>query len=355
MKRLGLPVGISIFIAFILSMMQIQLDESMLLFDRFFQGAGWIQIAILTVYGGFLGYKMQDAGKSGVWRRRSWLIFSIWFFTQFLLGVVADERFLMTGKLHLPLPFMIAAGPVYRAQLTIMPILLLSSIVMTGPAWCSHYCYFGAVDQGFARLRAWGGPSRLRAYGLGLEDRDKEKLVRGKDREVRKLMRVPVRHKWIWKSTVFVVVIVGAWVFRMLGFSGLQTLIPALLLGGLAFVIMVVLSRRRGKMVHCLAFCPIGTLVNLGKYVSPFRMVIAPNCTNCMLCIPSCSYDALNEKDIKAGKPGLTCTYCGDCITSCKHTAIRYKFFKMSPKAARNLYLFLTISIHILCLGLARI
>lgn len=317
----------------------------MLLLNRFFPGAGWIQIALLVSYGGFLASKMQDAGKSAVWRKRSWLVFSIVFFAQFFLGILADERFLMTGKLHLPVPFMIAAGPIYRAQMTIMPVLLLSSLVLSGPAWCSHFCYFGAWDQ-----RSAGSVT----YGFRLQGGMEEKVKNDRLAAV-KLMRRPLRSKWIWKGSTLVVVVLSAWFFRMLGFSGLQTLIPALVLGGIGIGLMIFVSRKRHKMAHCVAFCPIGTLVNLGKLVSPFRMRIESNCTSCMRCIPTCSYDALNVEDIKKGKPGLTCTLCGDCVTSCEVSAIQYRFFNLSPKAARNLYLFITISIHILCLGLARI
>ena len=326
-SRYILPASVSAFVIFLLGMMEFQMDESMMAIDRFLKGYGWIQICLLALYGGILAYKMQDAGKSAKWRKRSWLLFSIVFFSQFALGIIADERFLMTGNLHLPVPFMIAAGPIYRAQMTIMPILLLSSIVLTGPAWCSQYCYFGAWDQVFASQK----PGTI------------------------KQMRRPLKGKWVLKSTTLIIVVVVAWAFRMLGFSGLQTLIPAIVFALIGIGIMIFVSRKRGKMAHCVAYCPIGTVVNLGKYISPFRMKIESNCTKCQLCIPSCPYDALNLKDIEAGKPGPTCTLCGDCVTSCKDGAIQYRFFKLSPKAARNLYLFLTIGIHVLCMGLARI
>lgn len=299
----------------------------MLVLDQFLPGAGWLQILLLAVYGAFLANKMQDASQSAIWRKRSWLLFSIVFFSQFALGILADDRFMMTGKLHLPVPFMIISGPIFRAQITIMPILLFSSILLSGPAWCSHYCYFGAWD--------------------GLSDKDKASSIRE--------MRRPIKNKWAWKWSFLVLVILSAWLFRMLNFSKMEALIPALALAGIGIGIMVFISRKRHKMVHCTTFCPVGTLVNFGKFISPFRMKIESNCTNCMLCIPSCPYDALNVEDIKAGKPGLTCTLCGDCVTSCEVGAIQYRFFKLSPTAARNLYLFITISLHVLCMGLARI
>ncbi|HDJ22855.1 MAG TPA: 4Fe-4S binding protein [Candidatus Aminicenantes bacterium] len=55
--------------------------------------------------------------------------------------------FLMTGKLHLPVPALILAGPIYRGTLSFMLILFLVTIVLVGPAWCSHLCYVGAWDD----------------------------------------------------------------------------------------------------------------------------------------------------------------------------------------------------------------
>jgi len=304
----------------------------MLMFDRFIDGAGWFQIAILASYGAFLAHKMKDPAQSAVWRQRSWLLFSIVFFSQFILGIVADERFLLSGKMHLPAPFMIVAGPVYRLQMTIMPILLLSSIVLSGPAWCSHYCYLGAWD--------------------GLAASGKKKDTRYKNQE--KGRRKAIKNKWAWKWSFLVLVMISAIIFRIAGLGGWQTLGPALGLAVLGIGVIIFISRKKKKMVHCTSFCPIGTIVNLTKYVSPFRMSIESSCTSCMRCVPYCPYDALNTKDIKSGKPGLCCTLCGDCISSCEVQAIRYHFFRLSPERSRNLYLFITISLHILCLGLAR-
>lgn len=42
---------------------------------------------------------------------------------------------------------MILAGPIYRGHISVMTILFLSTVVLSGPAWCSHLCYFGAIDN----------------------------------------------------------------------------------------------------------------------------------------------------------------------------------------------------------------
>jgi polyferredoxin len=329
-KKIRLSIAVSVFVIFILGMMKLILETSMFMLDRFMYGGGWLQIAILALYGAILAYKMQVPGHSAKWRLRSWMFFSLVFFAQFGLGLLADDRFLMSGKLHLPAPFMIVAGPAYRLQMTIMPVLLLSSIILSGPAWCSHFCYFGAWDGLMARREV-------------------------KDARLKKSDREPLRNKWAWKWSFLILVILGAIIFRLTGLSGWETLGPALAFAIVGVCIMILFSRKNRKMVHCVAFCPIGTIVNFGKYISPFRMTIESSCTSCMKCIPSCSYDALNVGDIKRGKPGFTCTLCGDCVSSCEIDSIRYRFFKLSPAASRNLYLFITISIHIFCLGLARI
>jgi ferredoxin len=120
-------------------------------------------------------------------------------------------------------------------------------------------------------------------------------------------------------------------------------------------MIILGLSRRQGKMIHCTVWCPIGTLVNYLRFINPFRMYIDDNCTECGLCTKYCRYDALNLKDIHNKKPGITCTLCGDCVTSCHTVSLKYKFFNIDHHKARHLYLIITVSLHALFLALARL
>lgn len=68
------------------------------------------------------------------------------FFLQFLLGVTVASSLLMTGKLHIPVPFMMISGPVYREEGFFMLALFSVSVLMAGSSWCSHLCYFGVWD-----------------------------------------------------------------------------------------------------------------------------------------------------------------------------------------------------------------
>jgi len=322
MKQYRLPLIVFILTLVLLSFVQVKVERPMLLAERFFEGAGWIEIVLISLYGAFVAYKMQDPKNVPQWRKITWTIFSVVFFSQLILGISGIEKFLMTGKLHLPVPMMILAGPIYRGQLSVMTVLFISTIVLTGPAWCSQLCYFGAFDN----LASGGNTSK----------------------EI-------LRHKIALKSTILILVITMAIILRWLNVSSLISTLIAAVFGITGLAVMILFSIRKKKMVHCVLFCPIGTIVNVFKNINPFRMYIDKSCTLCMNCTRYCKYDALNINDIKNSKPSITCTLCGDCLAGCHHNSIKYKFLKLKPEQARNLYLIMTISLHAACIALARI
>ncbi len=317
-----LPLLVFAITAILLSFVQLKVDNPLLLLERFMTGGGWIEIVMIALYAALVAYHMQDPKKAAIWRKYTWFAFSVVFFAQLIIGLFGYESFLMTGKLHLPVPMMILAGPIYRGHTSVMTILFLSTVILSGPAWCSHLCYFGAIDN----LSA-----------------------------IRKTSRTPLRYKWALKSTVMILVIAGTIALRWMQ---VPVLAATLIAGGFGMVglgVILLISRREGRMVHCTAYCPIGTIVNLTRFVNPFRMYIDNNsCTDCLACTKHCKYDALNLSDIVSRKPGLTCTFCGDCVTSCHAGSIKYRFLGLSPGAARNLYLLITISLHACTMALAR-
>src|SRR5665647_2019891 len=146
-KQYKLPVIVFILTFILLAFVQLKVGKPMLLAERFLKGSGWVEILLISCYGAFIVNKMKDPMNVPKWRKISWTTFSLVFFTQLIIGLSGFDKFLMTGKLHLPIPMMILAGPIYRGQLSVMTILFLSTIILTGPAWCSQLCYFGAFDN----------------------------------------------------------------------------------------------------------------------------------------------------------------------------------------------------------------
>ena len=320
---LRLPLIVFLLTVLLLSVVQLKLtDNPLILLERFIPGGGWFEIAIVALYGSYVIYKMQDPANVPQWRRLSWTIFSVLFFTQLAIGLLGVEKFLMTGKLHLPIPVMILSGPLYRVELSIMTILFLSTVILTGPAWCSQLCYFGAFDN-------------LSANG--------------------KTERGGLKYKTAIKTTLIFLIIAVTILLRWFNVPILIATLTAAGFGVAGIALMIIVSRRRRKMIHCTLYCPIGTIVSILKPVNPFRLYIDSSCDLCNKCTAYCKYDALNLQDIRNKKPDYSCTLCGDCLAACPHSSIKYRFFNLQPESARRLYLVLTITLHAVFLALARI
>lgn len=80
------------------------------------QGANGLAILLLAWWGGYCAEGLLNPQTSPRRRQVMWTVFASAFFLQFLLGVTVAPSLLMTGKLHIPVPFMMISGPVYREE-----------------------------------------------------------------------------------------------------------------------------------------------------------------------------------------------------------------------------------------------
>jgi polyferredoxin len=228
----------------------------------------------------------------------------------------------MTGALHLPVPAVIVGGPLFRGGGYFMPILFAATLVLAGPAWCSHLCYIGAWDDALSRLRR--RPATLPAWA---------------------------RHgRWLTLAAVALV----ALLLRLLGASPGVAGVLGGAFGIVGVGVMATASRRLGLMAHCTAYCPIGALSNLLGKLAPWRVRIDSGCTGCGLCTRACRYGALEPADVERGRPGFTCTLCGDCLGSCRQASIAYRFPGLSAETSRRLFVAMAVSLHAVFLGVAR-
>ncbi|QLA21710.1 4Fe-4S binding protein [Desulfolutivibrio sulfoxidireducens] len=331
------PVQVAAFVTVValLELARAMAPLPVLLVDRFPPGYGRLEIFALALYAALLAGAMLDPTRAARLRPRYWGLFSAVFFLQLILGLSGLPDFLMTGSLHLPVPALIVGGPLYRGGGYFMPVLYLSTLLLVGPAWCSHLCYIGAWDDAASRL-----PSRLPSRPPG---------------------PLP-RHAWPTRSLALVLVVLAALTFRLLGVPGTVAVLSAAAFGLIGVGIMLTLSRRRGMMVHCTAYCPIGLVGNLLGKLSPFRLRMDAGCarfSRCGACARACRYGALSERDVARGRPGLTCTLCGDCVGVCPmknpSTHMGYRLFALSPETSRRVFLAIVISLHAVFLGVARI
>lgn len=309
--------------AFLLVLARAKAPFPVLLLDRLADGLGWTAILLLSVYAAWIAGRLVESHDTSKLRLRIWIVFAAVFFAQLFLGLSGLDSFLMTGRLHVPVPAMVIAGPLYRGEGFFMPVLFASTVLLVGPAWCSHLCYFGAWDALAASKR-------------------------------KRPARAPV---WLpaTRPALLTVVIAAALLMRATGVSGYVAASSALGFGAVGMGVMVLVSRRKGYMAHCTAWCPLGLVAALGGKLSPFRIRINEACTDCGACTASCRYDALRPEHVRRRSPGINCTLCGDCLASCRGGFIGYRFPWLSPDASRMAFIAILAALHAVFLGLARI
>jgi ferredoxin len=295
-----------------------------LLADRFFVDGGWPLIFMLGCYAALIVGKMLPIGtKTAWWRRTLWTLFSVVFFTQLLLGLAGFERFLMTGTLHLPVPALIAAGPLYRGEGFFMIILFSATVLLVGPAWCSHLCYIGAWDN----------------------------LAANAKRKSAVLPTWTKKMRWLLAAVVFLL----AFLLRKTGIAaGVATTLAAVF-GIVGVGVMLVWSRATGTMTHCLSYCPMGLLADLFGRINPWRIRIHAGCNQCGLCSRVCRYNALQPADVQKRRAGFTCSLCGDCLATCPHGHLHYCFPGLGSGTARTAFLVVVVALHAIFLGVARL
>lgn len=295
----------------------------LLLAERFYTGAGWAQIMAMSIYAGLLAGRMADPMKARRLRPRIWLLFSLVFFLQLFLGLAGIEKLLMTGKLHLPVPALIVAGPIYRGSDFFMPILFTITALLVGTAWCSHLCYIGAWDDFCSRARQ--EPAELPGWWSR------------------------ARH------AILLLVVVCAAMLRYFAVGWPTALLLAAIFGLVGVGVMLAVSRRLGLMAHCTAFCPVGLVGNWLGRLSLWRMRIDAGCTACMQCRRVCRYSALERDNILKRQVGRSCTLCGDCVSACHSGQIGYRLPLLGKEKARAVFVVLITSLHAVFLAVARI
>ncbi len=305
------------------SIIRFKVSFPIILLERFIRGGGWLEAFWLAVYAGFLAVFFQSPANQKKWRPRIWGLFSFIFFLQLAIGLAGQEQFLMTGRLHLPVPALILAGPLYRGSGFFMLILFSVTVLLVGPAWCSWLCYIGPWDDCASRLKS--RPGSLPSW-------------RGHLRIV-----------------LLVVVLLTAFTTRVLNVPTIATISSAAVFGVIGVGFMVGWSRRVGLMTHCVSYCPVGFVsTRLGK-LSPFRIKIDDDCDKCGACRQVCRYDSLGKQDIERRQPGEACTLCGDCVSQCGGGHIGYHFSGLTPHSSRVLFIILITSLHAVFVGVARI
>ena len=321
------------------------MKPQLIVLERFFPQWGILQLALASVWAalaaGWLGSK-----KSPQARMRLWRLFSIVFFVQLLLGLLLESRFLLSGQLHLPVPGLIAAAPVYRGGGWFMLGLFVFSTLLAGAAWCSHLCYFGVWDATAAKSCA-GGPRGLARLNTA-------------DTAVQQAQPEIARRAPAWlpsvRAAMLALTLGIPLLLRLGGAPAEAALTCGLLLGLLALPASLLISRKAGYAAYCRGLCPLGLLAKWLGRLAPWRVRRTGSCRRCLACVRVCRQDAMGNP-ATTNSPNADCNLCRDCVAVCPQKALSVTCYALpgSQAWAGPAFVAILAALHAAFLAMARI
>ena len=298
----------------------------MLILERFFPTWGGVQIFFLAWYAGYISGKLHTPRTSQKTRKIVWLVFTIVFYGQLVLGLSGIPEIARSGTPHVPIPAFILFAPAYRGSFSIMPYLVLAATLLVGSAWCSMLCYFGAIEANTAS----------------------SKIIRKGPPFLEKALRYG-------RAVILVAGLATAGILRHYGAPIALALSLAAFFATVSLILMLFVSKKYTGMVHCTTFCPMGLVINVLGKLSPWRIRIDRQCCDgCGACETTCAYRAIDAASRAKGTASTTCSLCRDCIGSCPHHAISIKNFLLPPKISSSVFTVILVVLHVVFLSTAR-
>jgi len=321
--------------------------------ERFFSQWGALQLALAALWAALVAGWLSGKRSPKI-RMRLWRLFSLVFFTQLVLGLLLESRFLLSGQLHLPVPGLIAAAPVYRGGGWFMLGLFGFSTLLAGAAWCSHLCYFGAWDASAAKLRA-GGP-----HGLARFDAEPGAAPPPADGAVKEAVHTVPRRAPAWlphlRLGMLGLTLAVPLLLRLAGAPAEAALACGLLLGLLALPASLLISRKAGYAAYCRGLCPLGLLAKWLGRLAPWRVQRTGPCRRCLACVRICRQDAMGDPR-SACAPNADCNLCRDCVSVCPQQALSITFYGLpgTHSWAGPTFVAILAALHAAFLAMARI
>ncbi len=333
------------------------MHPQLLAVERFFPHWGSLQLALAGIWAACAAGWLSG-GKTPQVRMRLWRLFSLVFFAQLVLGLALENRFLLSGQLHLPVPGLIAAAPIYRGGGWFMLGLFGFSTLLAGAAWCSHLCYFGVWDASAARA-CTGGPRGLpsaknAAHGIAHGTGTSEEVASEKaDQSIPR--RAPV---WLphLRLVMLGLTLAVPLLLRLSGAPVEAALACGLLLGLLVVPASLLVSRKAGYAAYCRGLCPLGLLAKWFGRLAPWRVRRTGPCRRCMACVRVCRQDAMGDPMTTVG-PNADCNLCRDCVAVCPQKTLSITCYGMhgTQAWAGPALVALLAALHAAFLAMARI
>jgi polyferredoxin len=195
----------------------------------------------------------------------------------------------------------------------IAPMFILWSGVSLalGRGFCSWFCFFGGLDEGFSRI-------------------------------LKKPVLRKINPKWTYLpiAVLLVTVILAAvtlsptyceWlcpfktVTEFAKITSAKVLLQTFIFVSLFAALVVMLPILTKKRTQCSLFCPLGPLQSLTNKINPFEISLdRGKCVQCMKCVAACPTFSIDERGVEEGRTKASCVKCGKCVDTCPKEALSF-------------------------------
>ncbi len=293
-------------------------------------GAPLFAFSIVFIFFNAVFFMMIFTGKTDRWRALIFVVYSITFVISFISHLIESRGSMalsesnmiegLTPFCHIVIPMtlipaaltktIIFPGTIIGSSASIagMFALWIGATLSLGRGFCSWFCFFGGLDEGFSRI-------------------------------VKKPFLKNIHPKWtylpfgmlllivIW-STLTLAPVYCEWlcpfktVTEFKAVDSLKTMIQAVIFVSLFAVLVVGLPLLTKRRTQCSLFCPFGAFQSFSNKINVFEVrVNSEKCVKCGRCIRECPTLSIDTEKIAEGATAMTCTKCGKCTDVCPQRA----------------------------------
>jgi polyferredoxin len=278
-------------------------------------------------------FLMIRTGETDRWRSILFVIYAVCFVISFITNLIevrgsmavsqADMIEGLTPFCHIVIPMtlipaaltktIIFPGTILGTKHAIagMFILWIGSSLALGRGFCSWFCFFGGMDDGFSRLFRKARVKNVNPKWTYLPYAVLLLIVLGSA-----ITLAPFYCEWLcpFKTVTEYPAITSA-----------KTVIQAIIFISLFIALVMVLPALTRRRTQCSLFCPMGAFQSFTNKINVFEVRVDPEkCIKCNKCIQTCPTFSISEETMAKGKTAMTCMKCGKCIDACKQKAIFY-------------------------------
>lgn len=288
-------------------------------------------LAVAFVFFNTIFFLMIRTGKTDRWRSILFVTYAVCFVVSFISRLVegrgsmalseADMIEGLTPFCHIVIPMTLIPAALTKtiifpgtiiggfASIASMFVLWIGSSLALGRGFCSWLCFFGGLDDGFARIFKKPIIKNIDVKWTYLPYAVLLLVVLGAA-----LTLTPVYCEWLCPYKT---------VTEFAEITSLKTLVQTIIFVSLFIALVVVLPLLTKRRIQCSLFCPFGPFQSFTNKINVFDVRLdREKCMECGKCVGICPTFSIDDDTIARGKTGITCMKCGKCIDACPKGAL---------------------------------